>query len=175
MHGIHDVIVAGAAAEVARDRLPNLLIRGIGIFFQEGFEGHHEAGGAEAALQGVGLVEGFLDGMQMIGVGGQALDGEDVVAVGLHREEQAGADGLAVEKDGAGAADAMLAAHVGAGQVQVVADEVAEQQAGLHLALIIDAVDAYIDSYQVSHAETSLPRARSNACLRVRLASTLTR
>ena len=52
--------------------------------------------------QGVGLLEGLLQGMEALGarLGGQALDGADVAAVDLDGEEQARAHGLAVEEDG---------------------------------------------------------------------------
>ena len=56
------------------------------------------------------------------------------MSVGLHREHQAGAHRLAVEEDRAGAADAVLAADVRAGQAELVAQEVAQQQARLDLA-----------------------------------------
>ena len=49
------------------------------------------------------------------------------VAVGLRREHQAGAHGSAVEDDRAGAADAVLAADMGAGEQQIVAQEIAQQ------------------------------------------------
>ena len=60
--------------------------------------------------------------------------------VGLNGEHQAGAYRLAVEQDGAGAARAVLAADMGAGQRQVVANKVAQQQARFDAALIFRAV-----------------------------------
>ena len=64
---------------------------------------------------------------------GQPLDGGDLRAVGADREQQAGPDRRAVQQDGAGAAHAVLAADVGAGQLQVVAEEVGQQPARRHL------------------------------------------
>ena len=64
------------------------------------------------------------------------------VAVGLHREHQAGAHRRAVEQDHrAGAAYAVLAADMRAGQPQIVAQEIAQQQARLDLRSIGRAVD----------------------------------
>ena len=68
---------------------------------------------------------------------GEALDGRNFVIPGLHRQHQAGAHRLAVEQHGAGAADAVLAADMGAGQRQIVAKEVAQQQARFDAALIL--------------------------------------
>ena len=60
----------------------------------------------------------------------QALDGGDRVVLGGDGEHQARAHRLAVDEDGAGAADAVLAADVGAGEPEVVAQEVRQQPAG---------------------------------------------
>ena len=54
-----------------------------------------------------------------------------VGAVELRGEHQARAGGLAVDQHGARAADALLAAGVGAGEGQLVAQEVEQQRARL--------------------------------------------
>src|SRR6266540_5124929 len=46
---LHDVHVAGAAAEVARDAPADLLVSGAGVGFQQRPRGHDHARGAEAA------------------------------------------------------------------------------------------------------------------------------
>ena len=75
------------------------------------------------------IVHRLLQRMQFAVAAGQPFDGRELVAVGLHREHQAGAHRRAVEQDGAGAADAVLAADMGAGERQIVAQEIAEQHA----------------------------------------------
>ena len=65
--------------------------------------------------------------------------------VDLNREQDAGPDGIAVDDHGAGPADAVFAAHVGAGETEVVAQEIREQPAGLDAALDPDPVDLYGD------------------------------
>ena len=77
-------------------------------------------------MQAVVVAERLLQRMQLVGAGGDALDGQHLVAVGLHRQHQAGARRAAVEQDGAGAADAMLAAEMGAGEAELVADEIGQ-------------------------------------------------
>ena len=54
-------------------------------------------------------------------------------AVGLDREHQAGVDGPAVDDDGAGAALADEAALLGAGQLEVVAQDVEQRVVRGHL------------------------------------------
>ena len=144
------MLIPGAAAQVAGDGLTDLFFGRVGVFFQEGDQRHQKAGGAVAALDGVGFPEGFLQGMQVVRRA-QPFDGHNLVAVGLHGEHQAGTDRLAVEQDGTGPAHAMLAADVGAGQSQIVAQKVAQQQPWLHGPLIFRAVDGDCDRLQIIH------------------------
>jgi hypothetical protein len=53
LDSFNNMLVAGAAAEVAREGMANLIFGGAGIFFQKGDEGHQNARGAEAALEAV--------------------------------------------------------------------------------------------------------------------------
>src|SRR2546427_10287680 len=48
-----DVVVAGAAADVALDRVADLFVRRVGVAGEEIGRGHDHSGGAEAALQAV--------------------------------------------------------------------------------------------------------------------------
>ena len=65
---IDDLLIAGAAADVVLQLLFDLIIRGMGILVQQGFDGHDDAGGAEAALIGMVDQERGLDGMQVLSV-----------------------------------------------------------------------------------------------------------
>src|SRR5262245_33994227 len=51
--GLDDVLVAGAAAEVARQRPAHLFLGRIRVGVQQCLGGHHHPGGAEPALQAV--------------------------------------------------------------------------------------------------------------------------
>src|SRR6266487_1056493 len=149
-HGRDDVLIAGAAAQVPGERLADRALVGIGMLTQEGHEGHEDAWRAEPALQPVGLAERGLERMQRIappappappGAVRQPLDGRDVVAIHLDGEHQAGAYRLAVHQHGTGAAHAVLAPDVRAGESQLVAQKVGEEQPRLHRALVAHAVD----------------------------------
>ena len=88
-------------------------------------------GRAEAALQAVAVAERLLHVAQLPVGGRQALDGGDLGAVGLHGEHQAGAHRVAVEQHRARPAHAVLAAEVGAGEGEVLAEDVGQGLAGL--------------------------------------------
>ena len=107
---------------------------------------HDHARRAVAALQRVAILEGLLDRMQRAVLGGERLDGADLVAGGLHREGQARAAGLAVDQHRAGAADAVLAADMGAGEAELVAEEIGEEHANADVALDLLAVDRERDA-----------------------------
>ena len=74
----------------------------------------------------VALAERLLERVQRVAVG-EAFDGRDVGAVGLDGEHQARPDGFAVDEHGARAAHAVLAPEVGAGQLEILAQEVGER------------------------------------------------
>ena len=133
-HGVDDERVARAAADVPLQCDADLVGGGRRVALQQGLRGQHHAGRAEAALQPVLLPERLLHRMQRLGVGAEPSIVVDLGAVGLHREQQARAHRVAIEQHRAGAADALLAAHVGAGQAEVLADEVGQQLARLGLA-----------------------------------------
>src|SRR4051794_11615762 len=89
LHGRDDVLVAGAAAEVAFEALPDLLLGELAVgLLDDADRCHHHAGRAVAALQPVMLVEGSLDRMQLP-VRREALDRADLRTVGLDGEDGA--------------------------------------------------------------------------------------
>src|SRR5438045_2819510 len=139
LHGLEDVPVAGAAADVALKRLPDLLLRGARVGSEQGSRAHQHSRCAVAALEGVMVAEGLLQRRQLP-VLAQALDRLDRGAVGLDGQQHAALHELPVHDHRARAAVARVAADVAAGQVEVVADEVDEQLARLDFAFVLDAV-----------------------------------
>ena len=91
------------------------------------------------------LVHRLLDRMQFAGTAGEPLDGREFMAIGLHRQHQAGTHRRAIQQDRAGAANAVFAADMGAGELQFVAQEIAEQHPGFDAAAISRAVDRQLD------------------------------
>ena len=63
-HRAHDRLVAGAAAEVAREPAADLVVRRVGVAVEQRLRRHEHAGRAEAALQRVLLDERALQRVQ---------------------------------------------------------------------------------------------------------------
>src|SRR5947208_86816 len=76
-HGVDDVLIPGAAAQIAFDAMADLGVRGRRVPLEQLLGRHDHARRAESALESMLIPEGLLDGVQ-IAVGGQTLDGEDV-------------------------------------------------------------------------------------------------
>src|SRR5215471_5521594 len=127
-----DVLIAGAAAQIALQAVPDLLFGGLGLALEQLAGSQDHAGRAEAALKAVFLPEGFLHRMQLA-VLSQAFDGHDGGAVGLHGQDRAGLDRVAVHQHRAGAALARIAADVGSGQTQRLAQEMRQEKPRLDL------------------------------------------
>src|SRR5262247_2089024 len=65
LHGLDDVHVAGAPAQIPRDRLADLLLARVLVSLEQRARGHQHARGAEAALQAVLLGEAFLHRVEL--------------------------------------------------------------------------------------------------------------
>src|SRR5687767_9986395 len=83
-HGVDDVLVTGAAAEIAFQPVTDLLFGRARILPKQSASGHDHSGRAVAALQAVAFPESFLQRVESA-VFRQALDGGDLGAVGLNR------------------------------------------------------------------------------------------
>jgi len=145
LSGRQDRAVAGAAAEVAGERILQGARVRRAAFALVGVEAHHEPRRAEAALAGVVRHHRLLDRMQAP-VAPQALDGKQRPAVEHRGEQDAGVDRpeahAAVLKlaqhDGAGAAVALSAALLGPGAAQVIAQQVQHRQRRVDVGTLAD-------------------------------------
>ena len=99
-------------------------------------------GGAVAALEGVVLDEGGLDGVQHFSIH-EAFDGGDFFVLVHHGKGEATVDADAVDEDGAGAALAVVAAFFGAGHLEMFsgAEGVEQGDARFEGDGFVDAVD----------------------------------
>src|SRR6266851_7845683 len=104
----------------------------------------------------------------------EALDRLHLAAVDLHGEVRAGLDRDAVHKHRAGATAGRVAADVRAGQAQLLAQEVDEQQSGLDLERVLGAVDRHRDlvrrRFRLGDHERSSLTLRSPRAVRTRMA-----
>src|SRR5947207_14174812 len=78
-HGLDDVVVAGAAAEVALEPAADLLLAGVRVLLEKADRRHDHPGRAEAALQGVEFAERVLHRV-LPAIGGETLDRGDLAA-----------------------------------------------------------------------------------------------
>ncbi len=143
-HGVHDVLVAGAAAQIAVETLADFLVGGVRIALDDLLGGHDHSGRAETALQAVLVPEGFLHGIELA-AGGESFDGQDLGAVGLNGEHGAAFDGFAVHVHGASAAQRRFATDVRARQTGHFAQVVNQQQARLDGVGALGSVDGESD------------------------------
>ena len=127
----------------------------MGVPGEEGVSRHELAGDAEAALDGALVEERLLERAEDP-VDGQPLDRRDGGAVSLDREDEAGVDGAPVDEDGARAALADEAALLGAGEPEVVAQDVEQGVVGGDLEGAPAPVDGDLDRNRV--VISSLPR-----------------
>src|ERR1044072_1813602 len=126
LHGLHDIDVTGAAAEIPRNGLADLLLARVLVLLEQRARRHQHARGAESALQAVLLGEALLHRMELAALL-QPLDRGDLRAVGLHGEHRARLDRVAVEDHGACPAVRGVAADVGARHPEHLADKMHER------------------------------------------------
>src|SRR5438128_10930343 len=86
---LDDLSIAGAAAEIARQRFADLGERGLRVRAQQRMRGDHEPGSAEATLHGARFDERALDGIERAAVG-EALDGAYLTSVRRGGEHETG-------------------------------------------------------------------------------------
>src|SRR5919198_870865 len=110
--GLDDVLVAGAAADIALEPAPDL-----------------------------GLGQPVAVRSEELAARRETLDRRDLAVVGLDREQGARLHRAPVEVDRAGATEGRVAADLRPSEPEVVAEKVDEQRARLDLRLVPDAVD----------------------------------
>ena len=143
---VEDLHVAGAAAEVARQRLADLVVARLRAVLEQVGRRDDEARRAEAALHRARLDERLLHAVQPVAVG-EPLDRDHVVPVRLRRQHEARAHEHAVEQHRARAALALLARVLRARHVELLAQRVEQRLALPAVGLALDAVDAQRDPH----------------------------
>ena len=134
---LHDARIGAAAADVAIHQARDVLLGRVRVGLQQADRGHHHPGRAVAALEGFGVEERLLHGMQA--VARRASPSIVVIAFAPTAADarDARARAGAVEQHRAGAALPFAAAVAAAGQAEVVAED--RQQAvarlGVNLAV----------------------------------------
>src|SRR5919108_2994124 len=136
LDGLDDVVVTGAAAQIALQPQPDLALGWVWIALQELLGRHDHARGAEAALQPVLIPERLLQRVKLRSLG-QTFDRRDLGAVGLDGEQCARLDAVPVQLNRTGTAVARIAADVRSGQSCLLADVVDQQRSWFDLVFIL--------------------------------------
>src|SRR5262249_17469872 len=162
---VEDLLVAGAAAEIPRQRLADLVVGRIRRPAEERRGRDDEPGGAEAALHGAGLDERVLHRME-VAVGAEPFHGDGVWPVRLRGGDEAWAGELAVEEHRARPALALLTGVLRAGQAEPLAERVEEALARPDVGVLALAVDPDVDPHATRHLFSARPLRTRSACLR---------
>jgi hypothetical protein len=93
------------------------------------------------------VAERLLQIAQPDAAGRETLDRLNLMTVGLDGQHDARPHRLSVEEDRARAADAMLAADVRAGQLEILAQKIAQEQPWLDVGFAVAAVDEDSDDH----------------------------
>jgi signal transduction histidine kinase len=130
LHGLDDVLVAGAAAQVAFQQLADLAFAGLGWFLHRstalmtmpGVQKPHcrPWHSLKAACIGCMVPSAFARPSMVV----------TSAPLCLHGQHVAGLDGAAIDQHGAGAALRGVAAHMGAGELEVFAQGLHQQRVG---------------------------------------------
>src|SRR5512143_763912 len=88
LYRLDDLRVAGAAAQVARERVANVGVARGGVALEQRVSAHHHARSAEPALHATALDEGLLQLRELASRADQPLHREDLEALDLERRGQ---------------------------------------------------------------------------------------
>src|SRR5439155_508004 len=116
LHGLDDLRVGRAAAQVAGKIVPDGVVVRLGVLLEQLARHEDEPRRAEAALQAAAFDERFLHRVEPAA----GLDGRYFAALGERSEIQAAGHGVAIDEDRAAAAQALPAAFARAEEAECV-------------------------------------------------------
>ena len=151
---VEDLLVAGAAAEVAGQRLADLGVRRRSGAGEQVVRGDDEARACRSRTARRRRRRRPAAPGAARSPSARPSTVDDLAALRLAGGDQAGADRLAVEVDGAGAALALLAGVLGAGQAQPLAQHVEQALARPD---VVDRLLGAVDGEGHAHASGRLP------------------
>src|SRR5215471_6378053 len=145
-HCVDDLRIGGAAAEIAREIVPDLILVRIGMGIEQLRCHQQESRRAIAALEGARLDEGLLHRTERLRLRiRERLDGAHLGAVDEGGEVEAAGDGRAVDQHGAAAAHALPAALARAHEIEFALQQLDEVVMRLDLGRDLLAVEGEAD------------------------------
>ena len=166
-HRLDDLFVPGAAAQVPGKPILDLGAGRLRDSVEQGLRRDELARDAEPALRRATVEERLLERAQP-SVDRQPLDGRHLCSVGLHAEHQARVDAAPVDEHRARTALPDEAALLGAGQGEILTEDIEQGVVRLDLDRAVAAVDRDLDSMGRRHCGTVPPASRSIAVLMAR-------
>ena len=142
-------LIARTAAQVARYCTFNLGLGGRRVFSQQFGQGGEHARCTKSTLKGVTLRERLLQHRQGSVFMGQAFNSRYFFTVGLNGQKQTRSHGFGVQEHRAGPTNTVLTAVVCSGQTQIMAQEVPQGAATVHIALVGTVIDRDFNAYVV--------------------------
>ncbi len=143
--GVDDLLVAGAPAEVGRQRLGDLVTCRLGVLVDQGIGLDHHAGDAEAALHAPLTDKGV--GKDVLAVFAQPFDSRYAAAGAALHGRNAGQNGLAIQVHGAAAAGRLgRTAVLGRDDALVQSQVGQEGQFGVAIILLEFAIEPEVHS-----------------------------
>jgi hypothetical protein len=169
LDGVDDVLIAGAAAEVSLDAVPNLVFAWIRVVVEQLLDRHDHARSAEPALQPVLVPKRFLDGVH-VAIARHPFDRRDLQAVRLHREDRARLHRAPFEHHRASAAHRRLASDMRSRQLKIFTKKMNQKQARLDRPLILPAIHFHpnrlfhktLPSCAINHETSAAQRSSQN-------------
>src|SRR5262249_10482414 len=125
---LDDVVIAGAAADVAFELLPDRRLIRFVEAARDVERHHHHTRGAVATLKGMVLPKGRLHWMEWRARRGKALDGRDSRALALQCKHRARLHRQTVHMHDAGAALRRVAADLGASEDPMLPEKLHEHR-----------------------------------------------
>ena len=152
-----------AAADIAVERLDDFSRVRAGIVLEQRDAAHDHSGRAVSALKGSGIDESLLHRMELA-VALEAFDRYDGFCCCGADRNLAGASWAAANQNGAGAALAFAATVLGAGEAELVAQNLEQRRFRVEPDIVSPAVDFELELRR--HTEHCEPRRRGMQCLR---------
>jgi hypothetical protein len=140
-HRFDVAIVVGAAADVAGHGGANVVGRGMRISVEQRFGAHQLPGRAVSALRPSCSMKRFLQRMQIIALAERPSTVWTVLPSAQTARLAARVNRLAIQQHGACAAFAAIAADLGAGESQVIAQQLHQRPAVFHFGAMFRSVD----------------------------------
>ena len=148
-HRVDDLHVTGATAEIAEQRVRDVVSSRHGVLGEERLRLHHDPRRAEAALRRTG--DGEAVGPELPRLGAEALLRDDVLALDAGRLLRARDDGAPVDEDGARAAGAFRRAPVlHRPELELLAQELEQALPVAWLDVDGPAVDGQLHDYSIA-------------------------